>query len=52
MGGGMLYCLSDGYVKMWNNVDSFEKLYKVDGSTHIIHELKLYGYYCKYSLRI
>ena len=36
MGGGMLYCLSDGYVKMWNNVDSFEKLYKVDGAMNEI----------------
>jgi hypothetical protein len=36
MGGGMVYCLSDGYVKMWNNVDSFDKLYKVDGAMNQI----------------
>jgi hypothetical protein len=36
IGGGMLYCLSDGYVKMWNNVDAFDKLYKVDGSMNRI----------------
>ncbi|WP_459481049.1 N-acetylmuramoyl-L-alanine amidase family protein [Clostridium saccharoperbutylacetonicum] len=36
MGGGMVYCLSDGYVKMWNNVDAFDKLYKVDGSMNQI----------------
>lgn len=32
IGGGDLYCLSNGYVKDWDGKESFEKIYKVDGA--------------------
>ncbi|MDR3594391.1 N-acetylmuramoyl-L-alanine amidase family protein [Clostridium sp.] len=36
MGSGQIYCIDSGYLKKWNNKDSFEKLYKVDsGMTNL-----------------
>lgn len=32
IGGGDLYCLSNGYIKDWDGKESFEKIYKVDGA--------------------
>ena len=31
LGAGQLYCLDNGYIKWWNNDDSFEKIYRADG---------------------
>jgi len=30
-GSGQLFCIDGGYIKKWNNKDSFDKLYKIDG---------------------
>jgi len=30
IGSGQIFCIDRGYVKRWNNKDSFDKLYKVD----------------------
>jgi len=32
MGGGRAFCLAKGYIYLWNDVDAFEKIYKVDGA--------------------
>lgn len=36
IGGGDLFCLSDGYIKEWGGDESFEKIYKVDGAMNNI----------------